>query len=94
MNHQVKTKNLSAEEMSRVSGGAGMGPSDCGGCHHFLIEGRRRQIFEKMKLKMEQTADIRMRASEDALKAEMRLNKQEADIKEAMKAQREALGLN
>ena len=43
---------------------------------------------------MESIADIRMRASEDALKAAMRLNKQEADIKEAMKAQREALGLN
>ena len=35
-----------------------------------------------------------MRAGEDALKAAMRLNKQEADIKEAMKAQREALGLD
>ena len=37
---------------------------------------------------------IRMRASENALKAAMRLDKQEADIKEAMKAQREALGLD
>ncbi len=42
----------------------------------------------------ERLADIRMRASENALKAAMRLDKQEADIKEAMKAQREALGLD
>ena len=48
----------------------------------------------KEKLKMEGIADIRMRASEDALKAAMRLARQEADIKEAMRAQQEALGLD
>ena len=35
-----------------------------------------------------------MRAGEDALKAAMRLNKQEADIREAMKAQHDAFGLD
>ena len=49
---------------------------------------------EKRVTEVEMLADIRMRASENALKAAMRLDKQEADIKEAMKAQREALGLN
>ena len=48
----------------------------------------------KEKLKMEGIADIRMRASEDALKAAMRLDRQEADIKEAMRAQQEALCLD
>ena len=48
----------------------------------------------KEKLKMEGIADIRMRASEDALKAAMRLARQEADIKEAMRAQQEALCLD
>ncbi len=48
----------------------------------------------KEKLKREGIADIRMRASEDALKAAMRLDRQEADIKEAMRAQQEALCLD
>ena len=46
-----------------------------------------------MKLKQEQTADIRMRAAEDALKAASRLEHQEREIREAMKANRESLGL-
>ena len=53
-----------------------------------------KKLETQEKQNMEGIADIRMRASEDALKAAMRLNKQEADIKEAMKAQREALGLD
>ena len=53
-----------------------------------------KKLETQEKQNMERIADIRMRASEDALKAAMRLNKQEADIKEAMKAQREALGLD
>ena len=53
-----------------------------------------KKLETQEKQNMEGIADIRMRASEDALKAAMRLNKQEADIKEAMKAQREVLGLD
>lgn len=51
-------------------------------------------MLAEMQLKREQTADIRMRASEDALKAAMRLDRQEAEIKAAMKGHLEALGLN
>lgn len=83
-------KELNNEEMEQVSGGDAMVNH---ASHHFLIEGRRRQIFEEMKLKQEQTADIRMRAAEDALKAASRLEHQEREIREAMKANRESLGL-
>ena len=38
------------------------------------------------KRKMEGLADIRMRAAEDALKAAMRIDRAEAEIKEAMRA--------
>ena len=40
----------------------------------------------KEKRKMEGIADIRMRAAEDALRAAMRLARQEANIREAMGA--------
>ena len=92
--HKMEKKNLSAEEMRQVSGGVGMGPSDCASSHHFLIEQRQREVLAEMQLKREQTADIRMRASEDALKAAMRLDRQEAEIKAAMRGHLEALGLN
>lgn len=81
-------KELNSEEMEQVSGGDAMVNH---ASHHFLIEGRQRQIFEEMKQNMEQTADIRMRASEDALKAAMRLEHQEREIREAMKAHWESL---
>ena len=58
-----------------------------------IEEYTRKWLAEETK-RLQGLADIRVRAAEDALKAEMRLNKQGADIKEAMKAQREALGLN
>ncbi len=45
----------------------------------------------KEKRKMEGIADIRMRAAEDALKAAMRLDRAEMEIKEA---QRAAMGLD
>ena len=51
-------------------------------------------MVRDIKAELEGLADIRLRASEDALRAAMRINRQEAEIKEAMKAQREALGLN
>ncbi len=43
---------------------------------------------------MESIADIRMRAADDALKAAMRIDQQEMEIKEAMRAQHEAFGLD
>ncbi len=45
----------------------------------------------KEKRKMQGIADIRMRAAEDALKAAVRMNRAEMDIKAA---QRAAMGLN
>ncbi len=39
-------------------------------------------------------ADIRVRAAENALKAAMRIDRQEMEIKEAMRAQHEAFGLD
>ena len=45
----------------------------------------------KEKRKIEGIADIRMRAAEDALKAAMRLDRAEMEIKEA---QRAAMGLD
>ena len=83
-------KELNNEEMEQVSGGDAMVNH---ASHHFLIEGRQRQMFEEMKLNKEQTADIRMRAAEEALKAASRLGHQESEIREAMKANRELLGL-
>ena len=85
-------KMLNEKEMNFVNGGYGYAFSPS-------VSERNRERAEKQRQeqeqrRMESIADIRMRASEDALKAAMRLNKQEADIKEAMKAQREALGLN
>ena len=41
---------------------------------------------KKEKQKMEGLADIRMRAAEDALKAAMRIDRAETEIKEAMRA--------
>ena len=86
-------KKLNEKEMNLISGGWTNG----GGCpyasHPFLIEARQREIFESMKQTRELIAETRMRASEDALKAAMRIDRQEAAIKEAMKAQRAALSL-
>ena len=82
---------LNMKDMNMVCGGDANGVH---GHHHFLIEGRQQEIFEEMKLKMEQTADIRMRASEAALKAAMRLEHQEIEIKEAVRRNRELLGQN
>ena len=50
-----------------------------------------RKWVSKEKRKMEGIADIRMRAAEDALKAAMRLDRAEMEIKEA---QRTAMGLD
>ena len=81
-------KMLNEKEMNFVNGGFGYDFSPS------VSERNRERAKKQEQRRMESIADIRMRASENALKAAMRLNKQEADIKEAMKAQREALGLN
>ena len=83
---------LNENELTLVNGGIVIGPPHM--TEEEVIQEKTKKWLAKEKRKMEGIADIRMRASEDALKAAMRLNKQEADIKEAMKAQREALGLN
>ena len=85
-------KMLNEKEMNFVNGGVGYDFSPS--VSERNRERAKMQEREQEQRRMESIADIRMRASEDALKAAMRLNKQEADIKEAMKAQREALGLN
>ena len=93
-NKEMVREALSAEKMEQVSGGLVDGCACPYESRSQLIEQKQRAVLAEMQQKMEQTADIRMRASEDALKGAMRINRQEADIKEAMRAQREALGLN
>ena len=87
----MNKKKISAEEMELINGGMVLagGPSSS---RRQQMEQKSREALAQMQLKLEQTADIRMRASEDALKAAMRIDRQEADIKEAIKAQRIALG--
>ena len=83
-------KMLNEKEMNLASGGIL--------CYTPPTPEERRRIDEmhaledwkkwvrKEKRKMEGIADIRMRASDNALKAAMRLTRQEANIKEAMRA--------
>lgn len=85
-------KMLNENELKLVNGGIVIGPPLM--TEEEVIQEKTKKWLAKEKRKMEGLADIRMRASENALKAAMRLDKQESDIKEAMKAQREALGLN
>jgi hypothetical protein len=87
-------KMLNEKELMFVNGGVGYDFSPSVSERNRERAEKQRQERVREQRRMESIADIRMRASEDALKAAMRLNKQEADIKEAMKAQREALGLN
>ena len=87
-------KELNEKELMFVNGGVGFDFSPSVSERNGERAEKQRQERVREQRRMESIADIRMRASEDALKAAMRLNKQEADIKEAMKAQREALGLN
>ena len=86
---------LNEKEMNLVSGGIL--------CYTPPTPEERRRIDEmhaledwkkwvrKEKRKMQGIADIRMRAAEDALKAAVRMNRAEMDIKAA---QRAAMGLN
>ena len=87
-------KELNEKELMFVNGGYGYDFSPSVSERNEERAEKQRQERVREQRRMESIADIRMRASEDALKAAMRLNKQEADIMEAMKAQREALGLN
>ena len=87
-------KMLNEKELSQVNGGIYDGYTGGDRIPELMKQKRQREWFENKKAELEGLADIRMRAGEDALKAAMRINRQEAEIKEAMKAQREALGLN
>ena len=88
-------KMLNETEMNLVNGGilcyTPLPPEE----RRRIDEMRRREQWEKWvrteKQKMEGIADIRMRAGEDALKATMRLDRAEMEIKEA---QRAAMGLD
>ena len=82
---------LNEKEMNFVNGGYGYDFSPS-------VSERNRERAEKQRQeqeqrRMESIADIRMRAADDALKAAMRIDRQEMEIKEAMRAQHEAFGL-
>ena len=84
-------KMLNEKEMNFVNGGYGYDFSPS-------VSERNRERAEKQRQeqeqrRMESIADIRMRAADDALKAAMRIDRQEMEIKEAMRAQHEAFGL-
>ena len=85
-------KMLNEKEMNFVNGGVGYDFSPS-------VSERNRERAEKQRQEQEQRqmesiADIRMRAADDALKAAMRIDRQEMEIKEAMRAQHEAFGLD
>ena len=82
-------KMLNEKELMFVNGGYGYDFSPS-------VSERNRERAEKQRQeqeqrRMESIADIRMRASEDALKAAMRVARAEMDIKAA---QRAAMGLD
>lgn len=81
-------KELSNEKMGQVSGGT----LRIAGSERVPTSIIKKDFLERKK-EMQDLADIRMRASDEALKAAVNINRQEKDIKEAMKAQREELGL-
>ncbi len=81
-------KTLNVMEMNLVNGGFGTTPATA-------MAKRRKIRTEKWlaaeKARLEGLADIRMRAADDALKAAMRLQRAETEIKAA---QRAAMGLD
>ena len=85
-------KKLNEKEMNLVNGGLHTGSGRV--TMDDVIKKEQREWMAKEMKKLQGLADLRMRAADDALKAAMRIDRQEAAIKEAMKAQREALGLN
>ncbi len=81
-------RKLKLEEMENVNGGMVVGSS-------ILVimmgkskeRGQQKEIHERM-VEAQNLADIRVRASEDALRAAMRIDAQERAIKEQMAANR------
>ncbi len=81
-------RKLKLEEMEKVNGGMVVGSN-------ILIimmgkskeRGQRKELHERM-VEAQNLADIRVRASEDALRAAMRIDAQERAIKEQMAANR------
>ena len=83
-------KMLNETELNLVNGGI---VCYCCGRAEDIAERREKQRHEKWlkwvnkeKQKMEGLADVRIRAAEDALKAAMRLDRAEMDIKVAQRA--------
>ena len=85
-------KMLNEKEMDLVNGGIVIGPPHM--TEEEVIQEKTKKWLAREKRKMEGIADIRMRAADDALKAAMRIDRQEMEIKEAMRAQHEAFGLD
>ncbi len=87
-------KMLNEKEMNFVNGGYGydFAPSVSERNRERAEKQRQERVREQRR--MESIADIRMRASEDALKAAMRLDRAEVEIKKAMKASFESLALD
>ena len=86
-------KMLNEKEMNFVNGGVGYDFSPSVSERNRERAEKQRQEREQEQRRMESIADIRMRAADDALKATMRIDRQEMEIKEAMRAQHEAFGL-
>ena len=84
---------LNVKEQGQVNGGLVIG-SCSKNADPLNKEYKKRIKIESRVKKMQQIADIRMRAADAALKAAMRLDRQEMGIREAMKADRLCLVLN
>ena len=82
-------KMLNEMEMNLVNGGLSTGSGRV--TMQDVIEKERREWMVKEMKRLQGLADIRIRAAEAALKAAMRLNRAEMEIKAA---QRAVLGLN
>ena len=82
-------KMLNEMEMNLVNGGLSTGSGRV--TMQDVIEKERREWMVKEMKRLQGLADIRIRAAEAALKAAMRLNRAEMEIKAA---QRAAMGLD
>ena len=83
-------KTLNLKEISIANGGVPIYTTISSEDREEMDEAERRRKWQKWikqeKRKMTGIADIRMRAAEDALKAAVRLNRAEMDIKAAQRA--------
>ena len=84
-------KMLNEKEMNLVNGGLGYNFAPSVSERNRERAEKQRQEREQEQRRMESIADIRIRAAEAALKAAMRLDRAEMDIKAA---QRAAMGLD